>query len=109
MMLGLSAIRLLEGVTILPSAKTCFGENVCAMVKNEEKTRLEIKKWDYEAVFDGVDGTVKWIWRKGDDPNLSVSTVDQYAVTEDVKPEYESELREWINQGRLLENDECPT
>ena len=74
--------------------------------KKKKKTRLEIKKRDHEAVFDGVDWTVKWIWKNGDDSNLSANTVAHYAVPEDVKQEYESELREWIKQGWLLEYDE---
>ena len=48
---------------------------------------------------------VKWIWKNGDDPKLSTNTVAHYAVPEDVKQEYKSELREWIKQEWLLEYD----
>ena len=94
------------GPTILPSGKARFGGNVCTIVKNEERIRLEIKKRDHEAVFDGVDWTVKWIWKNEDDPKILSNTVPHYAVPDDVKQEYESELREWIKQGWLLEYDE---
>ena len=105
-MLRMSSIRMLGGLTILPSGKARFGGNVCTIVKNEERIRLEIKKRDHEAVFNGVDWTVKWIWKNEDDPKISSNTVAHYAVPDDVKQEYESELREWIKQGWLLEYDE---
>ena len=73
--------------------------------KKRRKIRLEIKKREHEAVFDGVDWTVKWIWKNGDDPKLSAIIIAHYAVPEDVKQEYEGELREWIKQGWLLEYD----
>ena len=71
MMLGMSSIKLLGGVSISPLGKAKFGLSYCgASALNKDKVKkIEIKKKDHEAVFNGVEWRVKWKWRDGKSPN----------------------------------------
>ena len=66
MMLGMNSIRLLGGVSISPLGKVKFGSSCCgtAVLNKENKddkekvNKIEIKKNDHEAVFNGVEWRV---------------------------------------------------
>ncbi|XP_065671658.1 uncharacterized protein LOC136089534 [Hydra vulgaris] len=87
MMLGMSSIKLLGGVSISPLGKAK-------------------KKKDHEAVFNGVEWRVKWKWRDGESPDRLRNKVAQYGIPQHARADYENELQDWIDRKWLLEYDE---
>ncbi|XP_065645706.1 uncharacterized protein LOC136076160 [Hydra vulgaris] len=108
MMLGMSSIKLLGGVSISPLGKAKFGLSYCgASALNKDKVKkIEIKKKDHEAVFNGVGWRVKWKWRDGESPDRLRNKVAQYGIPQHATADYENELQEWIDRKWLLEYDE---
>ena len=108
MMLGMSSIKLLGGVSISPLGKAEFGLSYCgASALNKDKVKkIEIKKKDHEAVFNGVEWRVKWKWRDGKSPNRLHNKVAQYGIPQYARADYENELQDWIDRKWLLEYDE---
>ena len=108
MVLGMSSIKLLVGVSIFPLGKAKFGLSYCgASALNKDKVKkIEIKKKDHEAVFNGVEWRVKWKWRDGESPNRLHNKVAQYGIPQYARADYENELQDWIDRKWLLEYDE---
>ena len=65
MMLGMSSMKLLGGVSISPLGKAKFGLSYCeASASNNDKVKkIEIKKKDHEVVFNGVQMEMER-WRR---------------------------------------------
>ncbi|XP_065657969.1 uncharacterized protein LOC136082494 [Hydra vulgaris] len=108
MMLGMSSIKLLGGVSISPLGKAKFGLSYCgASALNKDKVKkIEIKKKDHEAVFNGVEWRVKWKWRDGESSDRLRNKVAQYGIPQHARADYENELQDWIDRKWLLEYDE---
>ncbi|XP_065668044.1 uncharacterized protein LOC136088283 [Hydra vulgaris] len=97
MMLGMTSIKLLGGVSISPLGKAKFGLSYCgASALNKDKVKkIEIKKKDHEAVFNGVEWGIKWKWRDGESPDRLRNKVAQYGIPQHARADY----REWRRMG----------
>ncbi|XP_065643080.1 uncharacterized protein LOC136074669 [Hydra vulgaris] len=104
----MSSIKLLGGVSISPLGKAKFGLSYCgaSALNNDKVKKIEIKKKDHEAVFNGVEWRVKWKWRDGESPDRLRNKVAQYGIPQHARANYENELQDWIDRKWLLEYEE---
>ena len=72
----------------------------------EKVNKIEIKKNDHEAAFDGVELRVKWKWRGGECSDRLCNKVAQDGIPKFAKAGYENELQDWIIRKWLLEYNE---
>ena len=107
--LGLDAIRQLGGVTIRGDRPVEFCAEVCAagVVPSSRDTagavELRVEERDFAAVFDAKakEWTLEWKWRGEQEPGMLRNKLEQYAVPDEARGEYEKEVREWIRCGWL--------
>ena len=68
----------------------------CPVVKS-----LSVEDKDFLIEFDGSKWTVAWKWSENE--ALIKSTVSQYEIPEKIKPQFEAEIKKWIENGWLTE------
>ena len=89
-------------------------ENVA--MKNEElqveavsdSDTLQVEERDFGATFDPVARRwiMEWKWGDAQEPGLLKNKLEGYAIPEEARVEYETEVRQWIERGWLLLYDE---
>ena len=90
----------------------CNNTAVVAAVPDEKdvsSSAMGVDERDFSVKFDSKtkEWTVEWKWRRGQEPGLLRNKMEQYAVPSAVQDQYESEIREWIQQGWLMPYDEA--
>ena len=101
LVLGVSEISALGGVTVLSPAEVRFCGAVCPVP-------LSVDAPDFSVCFDSVERkwTVAWKWSDGEGPECLTNTVAQYAVPPAARREYDAELDAWVERGWLVPYDE---
>ena len=101
LVLGVSGISALGGVTVLSPAEVRFCGAVCPVP-------LSVDAPDFSVCFDSVERkwTVAWKWSDGEGPECLTNTVAQYAVPPAARREYDAELDAWVERGWLVPYDE---
>lgn len=102
--LGMTGIAALGGVTICPPNKIKIGTSdgqVCAAAAS-----LSIDRPDFKATFseEGAAWTVRWCWNV--EPVELKNRIAEYPVPPDIRAAYENELERWISEGWLVAYDE---
>lgn len=110
MILGLDCITRLGGMCIDKSRRVCFGvksEPITSVGIQQEVTNkllVSIEDSDFMAKFDGERWVVEWKWKNGE-PTL-VNTCGEYAMSDDTRELFESEVDKWIEDGWLERYDQ---
>jgi len=97
-LMGMDVIRSLNGVFIDKNGDV-FCEQSCAAVSS-----LYLDDPDFFAEFSGGKWLARWKWCQEDEPVLK-NQATQYKVKAEFLPDYEAEIKEWINRGWLKEFD----
>lgn len=101
MVLGMSGISALGGVTVLSpdEARFCAAGSRAPLVVNAPdftvRFDFETRRW-----------TVAWRWDNGQTPECLSNSIAEYAVPRAAREEYNAELDAWIAKGWLVPYDE---
>ena len=101
MVLGMSGIGALGGVTVLSAGEARF----CAA---GARAPLAVNAPDFSVQFDFETRcwTVAWKWDGGRVPDCLGNLVAEYAVPRTARDAYDAELDAWIERGWLVPHDE---
>ncbi|XP_043222134.1 uncharacterized protein LOC122381710 [Amphibalanus amphitrite] len=101
MVLGVSGISALGGVTVLSPSVVRFCGAVC-------RAPPDIETPDFRVQFNAADRkwSVAWKWSDGIGPQCLTNAVPQYAVPPAARHEFETELDDWIEREWLVPYDE---
>ena len=101
MVLGMSGIGALGGVTVLSPDDTRF----CAA---GSRAPLAVDAPDFSVRFESETRrwTVAWKWDEGRVPDCLSNSTAEYAVPRAAREEYDAELNAWIDKGWLVPHDE---
>jgi len=107
MLLGMDAVRQLGGLYISPDgASVTFNGQV--VQTGALSSDLAITDKDFSAVFRGGRWVIKWHWTDGSTAPVLMNRVESYRVPDDMQPDYDAEIQEWIRCGWLQPFDgEC--
>ena len=105
--LGMNGISALGGVMITGKS-VVFGlgqKPACAGADNS----IRVEEKDFAAEFspDERCWTIEWKWTEGEEPSVLTNRVPEYSMSGDIRTEYETELRKWIDDGWLVPYDEA--
>ncbi|XP_043240078.1 uncharacterized protein LOC122390810 [Amphibalanus amphitrite] len=101
MVLGVSGISALGGVTVLSPSVVRFCGAVC-------RAPPDIETPDFRVQFNAAarKWSVAWKWSDGIGPQCLTNAVPQYAVPPAARHEFETELDDWIEREWLVPYDE---
>ena len=104
LILGMTGIAALGGVTIRPPNEVRLGEG--QNVVGAAVADLRVDRQDFSAVFSAEKAAWTVNWRWSEEPGQLRNRVAEYTVPADLRTAYESELKRWISEGWLVAYDE---
>ena len=112
LLIGVDVIRALGGVILSPAVDSSLNiqfspPGVVAAASGLQSGMLAValEDKDFHAKFDGHRWEVAWKWKC--EPPVLKNRVAQYAVSQDIRDAFDSELARWIDEAWLVPCD-CP-
>jgi len=102
-LLGMDVIAKMGGIKVDREGGVKFGEGIVAAASSRED-KIVIEDKDFVAKFEDGHWTVSWVWKNGEEPELT-NKLAGYKVNERIRPDYEREIRRWIEEGWLQPYD----
>lgn len=109
--LGMNGISSLGGLRVNSQGEVCFDR-----AKHDDDSpsiepfsaAITVEQKDFRVVFNEEERawTAEWFWRDGEAPPDLISGVGQYPMSSDVRPEFESQIEQWIEKEWLVLYDE---